>query len=71
MFVGRNFGAVYGVIFAGNCLGSATGPLLAGLVFDFTGSYMVAFAAAGLSVLVATFLVWLAAPRKVRRVVVS
>jgi len=47
-------------------LGSAIGPWLAGLIFDWEESYRLAFlVAAGLSAL-SSGIVWLAAPRKVR-----
>ncbi len=66
LFQGRNFGLIYGVTEAVIGLGSAIGPWLAGLIFDWNGSYRLAFlVAAGLSVL-SSGIVWLAAPRKVR-----
>ncbi|MFW6126383.1 MAG: MFS transporter [Chloroflexota bacterium] len=50
MIVSTSFGlASYGVIFGAasfvQCVGTATGPLMAGLVYDVTGSYMPAFIA--------------------------
>ena len=45
-FSGPHFGAIVGVGLLGSAAGSATGPLLAGYLFDRTGSYMVAFAIA-------------------------
>jgi len=39
----RSHGLIYGVITLGYGIGSATGPLLAGYIFDITGSYIIAF----------------------------
>lgn len=36
-------GAIFGVIHFGSCIGGSVGPLIAGSVFDKTGSYLVAF----------------------------
>ena len=50
----RNYGPVFGLIGIGNSLGAATGPWLAGVIFDSTQSYLalylttLGFAAAGL-----------------------
>ena len=66
LFQGRSFGLIYGVTEAVIGLGSAIGPWLAGSIFDWKGSYRLAFlVAAGLSAL-SSGVVWLAAPRKVR-----
>ena len=46
-FGGLHFGAIVGVGLMGSAAGSALGPWMAGLVFDRTGSYMLAFALAG------------------------
>jgi MFS family permease len=45
-FGGRHFGAIVGVGLMGSAVGSATGPWMAGYLFDLTGSYMPAFAIA-------------------------
>jgi MFS family permease len=42
-FPGREFGAIYGWITSGQLIGGALGPWLAGLIFDRTGSYQMAF----------------------------
>ncbi len=39
----RSHGKIYGVINLFYCIGAATGPLLAGYIFDTTGSYALAF----------------------------
>jgi MFS family permease len=67
LFQGRSFGLIYGVTEAVIGLGSAIGPWLGGFIFDWKESYRLAFlVAAGLSAL-SSGVIWLAAPRKVRR----
>lgn len=68
IFGGRNFGSIFGVVNMGSGLGSALGAWLAGYIFDVTGSYVGAFAVAAASSLSAAVFLWIAAPRKVRRV---
>lgn len=66
VFGGRSFGAIFGAMTLGLGLGSAGGAWFAGLVFDLTGSYLMALAlAAGVCVL-SIHAVWLIAPRRVR-----
>jgi MFS family permease len=45
-FSGPHFGTIVGVGLMGSAAGSAIGPLLAGYLFDHTGSYRLAFAIA-------------------------
>jgi MFS family permease len=40
------YGVVFGLLGIGNSLGSALGPLLAGALYDWTGSYFVIYASA-------------------------
>lgn len=68
IFEGPNFGAIFGAITVALILGGAFGPWMAGLVHDATGSYRLAFALALGGCLVSAAAIWLAAPRKVRRV---
>jgi MFS family permease len=42
-FSGRHFGAIVGVALIGSSAGSAVGPLLAGTLYDATGSYTIPF----------------------------
>jgi len=42
-FSGAHFGAIVGVGLMGSAAGSALGPLLAGLLYDLTGSYTLPF----------------------------
>ncbi len=69
LFGGRNFGAIFGVLALANGLGGAFGAWLAGHIFDVTASYVGAFAVAAGSSILGAVSMWLAAPRKVRRVV--
>ncbi len=68
VFAGRTFGAIYGTLSIANGLGSATGAWFAGYLFDVTGSYVTAFGLAGACGMMSILAVWMAAPRKVRRV---
>ncbi len=45
-FSGPHFGTIVGLGLMGSAVGSAVGPLLAGFLFDYSGSYMPAFAIA-------------------------
>jgi MFS family permease len=46
VFPGRHFGAIFGTLQVANALGGASGPWVAGRIFDATGSYGSAFATA-------------------------
>jgi len=65
-FSGPRLGAILGVIQAGGGLGGAVGPLLGGWLFDVTGSYRLAFAAAAVAVAGSAVAAWIAAPREAR-----
>jgi MFS family permease len=66
LFRGRHFGAIFGMMQLANSVGGASGPWLAGLVFDATGSYRGALAAAVLAAAVATGALWAARGRAAR-----
>jgi MFS family permease len=66
LYRGRHFGAIFGVLQFANALGSGVGPWLAGRLFDQTGSYALALAAAATAAMLATLALWLAAPRRGR-----
>lgn len=68
LFQGRRFGAINGFVMMGFGIGGFIGPWFGGRVFDVMGSYFLAFVMVMVSVCIACLLVWLAAPRKVRRV---
>ena len=61
VFAGPQLGAILGVVQAGGGLGGAIGPFLGGWLFDITGSYGLAFMAAGVAIAGAAVAAWLAA----------
>jgi len=67
VFRGRHFGAIFGMLHAANAFGGGLGPWVAGRVFDATGSYAPAFAAAAGSALLSTAAIWTARRGRRRR----
>ena len=61
-FGGPRFGLILGLLGAGSGLGGFLGPLLGGLLFDLSGSYGVAFAAASGAVILSGVAAWFARP---------
>ncbi|HEX2988748.1 MAG TPA: MFS transporter [Chloroflexota bacterium] len=68
LFAGRNFGVIYGSLVIANGIGSAIGAWFAGLIFDLTGSYFIAFGLGGVCSLISIACMWVVAPRLIRRV---
>jgi MFS family permease len=68
LFAGRNFGSIYGFITLFSGFGNALGAWLGGFVFDLTGSYTIAFGVAIIGKAASAGVLWIVAPRKVRRV---
>jgi MFS family permease len=68
LFQGRAYGRIFGVLSLVASLGAGTGPWVTGLILDWTGSYAPAFWLCLAIAPVGTLCVWMAAPRKVRRV---
>ncbi len=68
IFEGRQFGAIFGMINVALIAGGAAGPWVTGAVHDATGSYAAAFLLAIACCAVSAAGVWIAAPRRVRRV---
>ena len=60
VFSGPHLGTILGVVQAGGGLGGAIGPFLGGWLFDVTGSYRLAFAAAAVAITGAAVAAWLA-----------
>jgi len=60
IFAGPHLGVILGVIQAGGGLGGAIGPYLGGWLFDVTGNYRLAFAAAAVATAGAAVAAWLA-----------
>jgi len=68
IFEGPNYGAIFGTINVLSVGGGAAGPWAAGAIHDATGSYRLAFLLAIACCGVSAAAIWMAAPRKVRRV---
>ena len=68
LFQGKNFGSINGVITAGFAIGAALGAYLGGLIYDLTGTYLIAFMVVEVALALAMVCVWVAAPRKTRLV---
>jgi len=68
IFAGPHYGSIFGTVMVAAILGGAAGPWIAGIIYDATGTYSIAFwIAAGCS-LISILAIWLAAPGKVRAV---
>ena len=68
LFQGPRFAAILGVVSVAANLGAGVGPWLTGYIYDMTGSYDDAWWLAIVVSIVSIGAVWMAAPRKVRRV---
>lgn len=67
-FEGRSYGGIFGslMIFVG--AGGAFGVWFAGFIHDQTGNYVPVFIMMAVSAFLASLIIWIAAPRKIRRV---
>jgi len=65
-FSGLHFGSIIGIGLFGSAAGSATGPWVAGLLFDYTGNYNLAFMIAALCGVLAGTAGWVARALRVR-----
>jgi MFS family permease len=68
IFEGRHYGSIFGTVMLAAILGGAAGPWVAGVLYDSTGSYAVAFWIAAACSVVSMLAIWLAAPGRVRAV---
>jgi len=68
IFQGPRVGAIVGAVWFAFAVGGTIGPWLGGWLFELSGDYFVAFLVATVLFAVAGAAIWLAAPRKVRRV---
>ena len=66
LFPGRRFGVIYGMLSVGNGIGGGVAPWFAGLVYDLTGSYRIAFLIAVGFCVLGSACFWLARPRRPR-----
>jgi MFS family permease len=69
IFLGKSFGLIFGMISIGAGAGGSLGSYLAGVLRDATGGYAVPLSICTLSLLLSCMFVWLAGPRRVRRMV--
>ena len=68
IFEGRHYGSIFGTVMLAAILGGAAGPWVAGVLYDSTGSYSIAFWIAAACSVVSMLAIWLAAPGRVRAV---
>lgn len=68
VFEGPHYGTIFGTLTVALIGGGAVGPWLAGVIHDATGSYRLAFVSIIGCCAVSAGAIWIAAPRKVRRV---
>jgi MFS family permease len=68
IFQGRHYGSIFGTLMLASIAGGAVGPWLTGALYDYTGSYTLAFWISIACSVVSAVTIWLAAPRKVRAV---
>ena len=68
LFQGKHFGSIFGTANMGFGLGSSIGTWLYGYIFDVTGNYDLAIVAVMFAVSLIGISIWIASPRKVRRV---
>lgn len=66
IFEGARFGSIFSLLMVALIGGGAAGPLVTGLLYDWTGTYTIAFALGAAFSIVCAAAVWIAAPRKVR-----
>lgn len=68
IFQGKHFGAIYGILALGVGIGHVIGPWFAGYLYDAQHSYTIPFMLSMIGILLGCIAVWIAAPRKIRRV---
>lgn len=68
IFAGRRFASIFSVMTLGGNLGAGVSPWVVGVIYDETGSYFPGYAFSFALSFVAIGCIWMAAPRKVRRV---
>jgi MFS family permease len=68
IYEGPHFGSIFGLLMVSLIGGGAAGPLIAGMVHDWTGDYRGAFILSIVLCLVSIIAIWRAAPARVRMV---
>jgi MFS family permease len=71
LFKGRIFGLIYGIVEGTMGLGGGIGAWVAGFIFDQTNSYRMAFVLVIVVCFLSCIFIWIAAPRKARKIVTS
>jgi MFS family permease len=64
LFSGPGFSTIYGALYAVICLGLASGPWVAGQIFDLTGSYAIALWVGLAMAVISPGVLWVVAPRR-------
>ena len=65
---GEKFGTIIGSANVGYGIGSSIGTWIFGYIFDVTGTYFLAIIVTMISACIMGIFMWVAAPRKIRRV---
>jgi MFS family permease len=68
IFQGPRVGSIVGAVWFAFAMGGTIGPWFGGWLFELNGNYFLAFIVAMILFAVACGAIWLAAPRKIRRV---
>ena len=68
IFQGAHYGSIFGCIMLVALAGGAAGPWVTGLLYDWTGSYTIAFAVAIAVSALSALAIWRASPGKIRAV---
>ena len=68
LFQGKRFGTIFGTANMGFGLGSSIGTFLYGYIYDVSGTYTLGVIITMLAVFMMGISIWVAAPRKIRRV---
>ncbi len=69
IYLGNSFGMIFAMVAIGGGVGGATGSYIAGFLFDLSGSYTIPFIVSIITLILSTVLIWIAGPRRVRRMV--
>ena len=68
LFQGKNAGGAIGFVWFAFAVGGGVGPWLGGVLFETSGSYIIAFAISAIMFIAGCIAVWLAAPRQVNSI---
>ncbi|MFC1930637.1 MFS transporter [Chloroflexota bacterium] len=68
VFQGRRAGATIGFVWFMFAVGGTIGPWLGGVIFEVSGSYLIAFILSAVMAVISCIALWIAAPRQIRLV---